>query len=161
MASVWPFSTESCSKNSHAPSTNWLERMQIHHQLALQYPPPPSSPSLSLSPYGTSLSLCGSFPVHLLETPSSSLSWHDLNLCSLHSPPCLAPTCSTFQWVIFCRRTLVFMSRAVSAPCLKVIVYESSKRRDLEAVFCVFWPTTNHPDHKRQTVWDNIRSIKG
>lgn len=52
VASVWPFSTESCSDSSHAPITNWLQPVQIHHQPALQYPqaPCPLHLSVCLSP---------------------------------------------------------------------------------------------------------------
>lgn len=65
VASVWPFSTESCSMSSHAPITNWLECVQIHHQLALQYPQPSISQSVFSSvshflfiPKTLHLSLC-------------------------------------------------------------------------------------------------------
>lgn len=47
VASVWPFITESCSNSSHAPITNWLERVQIHHQLTAV----PTTPLFSISQY--------------------------------------------------------------------------------------------------------------
>lgn len=98
VASVWPFSTESCSMSSHAPITNWLERVQIHHQLALQYPQPSISQSVSPHVSLAVFLISSSSPRHSIFP---SVSWHHINLCSLHPPSGFPPPHSSFQRIDF------------------------------------------------------------